>query len=215
MAVIGITGSIASGKTALLEYLENSKYPTFSCDQYVKTLYRDENVVQKIIKNFPEFELLNKNSLAKIIYSDSVKRQRLEKILHPLVAKGLEEFLANNYATHQVSLEQKLGSRSKSAPHLFLEIPLLFEAGWEKYCDYIITLCCPKEIRLQRGLERGLSKEMFDAIDKTQMHEELKVQKSHFIINTNVNWEEEITEFERVMDTICKAPRETVVSNSS
>jgi dephospho-CoA kinase len=188
MAIIGITGSICSGKTELLSYLAKQKHIVFSCDTYVKELYKDPVVVKEIEKNFPELQKLIKLSLAKIIYSDSKKRKKLESILHPLAAKGLEKFLGDN-------------AQSQSS-NIFLEIPLLFEAGFDKYCDYIITLCCPPEVRLARALERGLTEEMFESIDKAQMPEELKVEKSDFVIDTNVDWEEEIAEFHSVMKRI-------------
>jgi dephospho-CoA kinase len=188
MAIIGITGSIASGKTALLDYISKQGKIVFSCDNYVKELYRDPSIVKDIEENFPELQKLDKLSLAKIIYSDHKKRKKLESILHPLVAKGLEEFLA-------ASFSQKHGA-------IFLEIPLLFEAGFEKYCDYIITLCCPTEKRLLRALERGLTEEMFESIDGAQMPEKLKIQRSNFVINTNVEWEEEISEFTKIIESL-------------
>ncbi len=207
MTIIGITGSICSGKTALLAYLAEKKYVVFSCDTYVKELYKDSSVVKEIEKNFAELHKFDKFSLAKIIYADDKKRKKLESILHPLVAKGLEEFLLvsspNPFSpSSDEDPKMKIINTRMTDNVIFLEIPLLFEAGFEKYCTHIITLCCPPEVRLQRALERGLTEEMFESIDNAQMPEELKVQKSDFVINTNVDWEEEIAEFHSVMKRI-------------
>jgi dephospho-CoA kinase len=121
--VIGITGSIASGKTSLLEYIQKQNYPVFSADLSVKELYNNPIIAQQIHNLFPDFKTLDKMLLAKAIYFDIHKRKELEKILHPMVAKDIENFIRQNK-------DEKL---------LFMEIPLLFEGGWEKYCDYIIT----------------------------------------------------------------------------
>jgi dephospho-CoA kinase len=190
MAIIGITGSIASGKTALLKYLASLSHPIFSCDIYVKKLYQDPSILQQISYAFPELRTLDKLALAKIIYSDKASRTKLEAIIHPLVAQELEKFLDSR------------ASQLKAGMIIFLEIPLLFEAGWEKYCTHIITLCCPVEVRMQRALDRGLSKEMFQSIDNAQIPEELKRQKSDFAMNTNVSWVEEIAEFQSIMKRI-------------
>jgi dephospho-CoA kinase len=163
---IGITGSIASGKTALLQYIQTQNHPVFSSDLSVKELYNDTNIAKQIHALFPDFKTLDKMLLAKAIYCDANKRQSLEKILHPLVARDIESFIKENQ-------DKKL---------LFMEIPLLFEVGWEKYCDYVITLCCPPEIRAERASKRGISYEMFLAIDKTQMPEEEKSPKHTFLL---------------------------------
>ena len=184
MLKIGITGSFASGKSSVLHYLESKGYNSFSCDECVRELYNDQIVVSTIIEAFPELESFNKQKLSKIIYADKKKRQKLELIIHPLVATKLESFLSVN------NTEKKV----------FIEIPLLFEAGWEKYCDIIVNLYCDKNIREKRAAERGIKTELFTEIDKAQLPESIKIQSADINIDTSQAWNKVTDQLEELLD---------------
>ncbi len=173
MINIGITGSLGSGKTAILNYLIECGYKAFSCDRSVHELYDAPHVMSAVLKAIPELKQFDKNQLSQIIYADPKIRKILEELMHPMVAKLLEAFLKQNSDSNLV----------------FSEIPLLFEAGWEKYCDVVITLHCDAKIRLQRVTERGMDPKIFGLIEASQLPEATKIAKADFIIDTSASWE--------------------------
>lgn len=186
MISIGITGSFASGKSELLKYFIEEGYPGFSCDKIVHSLQQDLNVQKQIIDALPEIEGFDKIKIAQLVYSDRNKRQMLENLMHPLVAARLEAFLKEH----------------KDSELIFLEIPLLFEAKWEEYCDYVISLYCTKEVRQQRALERKIDAKMFDSIDKSQLPEYIKKDLADFSINTDCDFKEVVAECKKIIKSI-------------
>lgn len=184
--IVGITGSIASGKTTLLKHMKEKGYKVFICDDYVKELYQKSDVLKQIKDIFPETDISNRKAIAKIIYSDTEKKKKLEKIIHPLVRKAMDEFVV----------------KYKEDTLLFLEVPLLFESGLEKNCDYTITLLCPFAIREERAKERGIDLEIFKAIDKIQMPELEKKQRASYSIDTSGNLDDVVEEFDRIIGNL-------------
>lgn len=181
--IVGITGSIASGKTTLLKYMMEKDYPVFICDDHVKKLYKSADVIKQIKNLFPDTDLSNRKAFAKIIYSDPKKKKELELILHPLVRTAMNKFVEDHQNDHLI----------------FLEVPLLFESGWHSNCDYSITLLCDAATREKRALERGIPADIFQAIDKAQMPEiEKKALASHSI-NTAGNLDKVASEFEAIV----------------
>lgn len=181
--IVGITGSIASGKTTLLKHMNEKGYPVFICDDYVKKLYKNPEIKSKIQEIFPETDLSNRKAIAQIIYTKPKKKKELENILHPRVREAMNEFVANNQKENII----------------FLEVPLLFESGWNENCDYSIVLLCNRQIRQQRALERGIDKDIFKAIDKVQMPETEKKKLASFSINTSGDLEMVILEFDKII----------------
>ena len=123
MIKIGITGSLASGKTTASKILSIRRGPLFSADKAVKELYQNKNFKLLIGK---QFKIKNKNkikkSLKKLIFEDKKNIKKLEKIIHPLVRKKMKGFTSQN--------------RNKRL--LFYEIPLLIENKLMKYFNAVI-----------------------------------------------------------------------------
>ena len=97
MFKIGITGSLASGKTTASKILSFKRGPLFSADKVVKELYHNKNLKSLIEKRF---RIKNNNqikkSLKNLILKDKKNIKRLEKIIHPLVRKKMRNFTSQN-----------------------------------------------------------------------------------------------------------------------
>ena len=134
MIKVGITGSLASGKTTASKILSYRRGPLFSADKVVRELYKKRDFKNTLYK---KFNLKNKNkikiNLKKKILKDSKNIRKLEKIIHPLVRNRMKSFTDKNK-------ERKI---------LFFEIPLLIESKLMKNFDVIIFIKARKRIRLK------------------------------------------------------------------
>ena len=122
MMKIGITGSLASGKSTASKFLSNKYGPLFDADKVVKKIYKNRYFKKIVSKKFnlPNNSHLKKN--LKIFILDNKKNiKKLEKIIHPLVRKEMINFTSKN----------------KRNRFLFYEIPLLIESKLMKYFDII------------------------------------------------------------------------------
>ena len=172
MISVGVTGSFASGKSFILKYLNNLGFKTFSADECVRELYRDESIQQQVLKLVPNIKTFDKVKIAELIYNDSKSRERIQNFIHPLVIQNLEIFKQQN----------------KTKEWIFAEIPLLFEMNFEKYFDLIIVTFCSEETRLKWAKQReGFNKKNYDKIGEIQLSQAEKVKRADLVINTDTN----------------------------
>ena len=169
MIKIGITGSLASGKTTASKILSYNRGPLFSADIEVQKLYKSKNFKLLIIK---KFGIKNKNnikkSLKKLIIKNTKNLGKLEKIIHPQVRKKMRKFTSLN----------------KNKKILFYEIPLLIESKLMKFFDVIIFIKSKKELRLKRFKVKRGDKKMSNLLNKKQMSDKNKIKFcDHVIVN--------------------------------
>lgn len=172
MIKIGITGSIASGKTTAARIFAGKRYPLFNADKEVKDLYNQKNFKSKILKKFKIQSTKNiKSKVKKIIINNKVLIKDVEKIIHPLVRRKIKIFIKKN----------------KKKKFIFFEIPLLIESKLMKDYDVIIFINSKKKIRLKRYLKRGRDKKIFNLLDKRQLPPSKKIKFCDYVINNNNN----------------------------
>ena len=170
MIKVGITGSIASGKTTVARMLAGKKYPLFDADNEVRRIYKTNFFKNKVRKKFSLTNTKNiKKKIKKIISKNKENLKKLEKIIHPLVRKGLRNFVKKN----------------KNKEILIFEIPLLIESRLMKNFNKIVFVNSKKKIRLKRYLKRGKNKKNFDLLDKRQLTPVKKIKFSDYVINNN------------------------------
>ena len=146
MIIIGITGSIGTGKSTVSKMFKLLKIPIFDSDLIVKKILdRNKHVIEKISKIWPDVVISNQmqRKIDKIVLSDKIfknkeERIKLENIIHPLVEKERKTFLLNY---------KKFGI-------VGLDIPLLYETGMDKKCDYVFLMNTSKNIQKKRVLKR-------------------------------------------------------------
>jgi dephospho-CoA kinase len=168
---VAITGSLASGKTFVLNYLKSINYPVFSCDDFVRKLYEDINIQNQILLIIDELTSFNKKELVHIIYNKPQYRKKLEEYIHPLVRKAIEDF------------KQQFNKNTI----LFFEVPLLFETGFDKHFDYSICVFCSESVRLKRAqIRNNFDLAIYNKIKQVQLLAEEKIKKADFVINTEM-----------------------------
>ena len=175
MIKIGLTGSIAVGKSFVLSIFKTEyNIPVFSSDECVREIYRRN----ADLKNFIRDEILlsdnefNSEDIANIVFKDSIKLEKLENYIHPLVKIERDNFI-----------NQELNKKSK---FVVIEVPLLFEKNLEHEFDKIILVDVTEDIQEKRALLRkNMSKEKYLAIKANQIPNSEKIKRSDFIINNH------------------------------
>ncbi len=169
MKKIGITGSLASGKTTASKIISARNGPLFVADKVVKNIYKKYSFKKLISKKF-KIKNLNKIKifLKDKILKDKSSLKKLEKIIHPLVRKEMRNFLQKN----------------KKKKFTFYEIPLLVESKLMKNFDLIIFIKAKKSIRLKRFLLKGGNKKLFNLLNNKQLKDSKKIEYcDHVVVN--------------------------------
>ena len=178
MKIIGITGSIGMGKTTISSMLKLLGIPIFDSDKYVKTILEENNyVIEKIFKLWPDTvfiiqkkKKINKRLLGEKVFRCKKSRKLLENIIHPIVQNQRNNFIDDH----------------KTSKIIGLDIPLLYETGTDKICDYIFLVNALKDIQRKRVLARpNMTEEKFKQINDAQWTYEQKKKLKPFIINTS------------------------------
>ena len=169
MKTIAITGSIGSGKSTVTSYIAE-KYYTQSCDAINSELIENSDTVKEAFPDCYSEGKLDRKKMAQVIFSDTEAKEKLEGIMHPLILQEIQQNL----------------SKHTDDDFCFVEVPLLFEAGWDKYFDMSLLVICDEDILLERLMQyRHMSEE--DALNrlKSQMPLKEKVLRADHIINNN------------------------------
>lgn len=173
MIVLGITGGIGTGKSTVSEIFSLCGIPVYVADTESKKLTNTSPVIrQKLIKLYGEDiydndGLLNKSKLASIIFSDKTQLEKVNNIIHPEVEKNLCEWIVFNSNLNIVAYESAI----------------MFESGFHKLTDKIITVYTPLDIRIDRIVKRdGFSKDKALERIHSQMSDEEKIKLSDYVI---------------------------------
>lgn len=175
MIIIGLTGSIAMGKSLTAKFLKEQGIPVFDADETVHSLYdSNKKIIKEIRELCPNCVINNKIDRQKLagFVKNNRKLEVLERIIHPKVSEKKKIFL----------------KKSKEDKHaiVVLDIPLLFESGAYKLCDKIIVVTAPWYTQLRRAIKRkGMSVLKIIWLNSKQMSPKKKCAKADFIIYTN------------------------------
>ncbi len=173
MTNVAITGCYASGKSFILEKLALEGYQTFSSDNYIAKLYTDDQGVAHHIMQIAGMSgAFSKPHLAKAMFISDEIRVNIENYLHPMVLSEIQRLQKSN-------ISNKL---------FFFEVPLLFEAQYDKYFDKSICVHCPYETRLKRAkLKSNFNLQNFYRINKIQYNSNIKKKRADFTIDSSKN----------------------------
>ncbi len=184
--VLGLTGGIGSGKSTALAYLHELGAATISSDDIVHGLYSRADVIDRIREHFGDAVVdgvggVSRPALAGIVFSDAAELRWLEDLLHPFVREAVADW---------VQLQQKARPR----PALIaIEVPLLFETGFDQRFDHIMLITAPDDLRRKR-LTAKLTDSEFRRRRAQQMPEEEKIRRSDFVFD-NTGSRKQLREF--------------------
>lgn len=174
MKLAAITGSIGCGKTTLSKIVRRLGYVVYDIDGWVRRLYYQKDFIKVIAAHFPEVmegEKVNKRKLRNLVFGDNARLKVLESLIHPFLKQTLMNVRRRN---------------ARRADLFFMDVALLFEMGWDKYCDYIVVADVDYETQKMRVMRRdNISAADFDKINRIQMDNAAKKVLADVIINTD------------------------------
>jgi dephospho-CoA kinase len=195
MFVLGLTGSIAMGKSTTARLFAEEGVPVYDADAAVHRLYEGE-AAPAIEAAFPgtvKDGKVDRAALSRHIVGDAEKLKLLESIVHPLVGAVRDAFLAK--------------ARDAGAGVVVLDIPLLFETGGESKVDAVVVASAPAEIQRARMLERGIPEERLDALLARQMPDAEKRRRADFVVDTSRGIEPAREQVKAILAAVAKMPK--------
>lgn len=171
--IIGLTGGIGSGKSTVANIFAENDIPIYIADDESKKILDEKETIDEIVSFFSTSILsengkIDKSILAKVVFNDKDKLNKLNEIMHSKVKKHFESWLESK----------------KDSDFIIKETALLFEYGLDKSCYKVITVTAPIEIRIERAMLRDNvdEKSILDRI-KNQLPDSEKIINSDFVIN--------------------------------
>jgi len=174
--IIGLTGSIAMGKSETSRLFVAEGVPVHDADAAIHKLYgKGGAAVEKIAKEFPgavKNGEVDRTTLSNMVATDAGALKRLEALVHPLVIEDRDEFLTE--------------AAAKGAQIVVLDIPLLLETGADEDVDALVVVSAPQSVQHERALKRpGMTEEKFQALLSRQLPDVEKRARAHFVIVTD------------------------------
>lgn len=177
MIVLGLTGSIAMGKSTAHRMLAELGVPVHDADATVHRLFaRGGAAVAPLEDAFPGVVAdgaVDRVRLSARVMTDAAAFHRLESIVHPLVRQAEQAFLRRQ--------------RLARVPLVALDVPLLFETGGERRCDVVAVVSAPSFLQRLRVMRRpGMTADKFHGILARQMPDGEKRRRADFVVPTGL-----------------------------
>lgn len=167
--MIGLTGSIGMGKTETARLFAAEGVPVFDADAAVHDLYAGEAaaMIEAAFPGATRNGAVDRAALAAKVAGDPAALERLENLIHPLVAQARADFL-----------------RQTQSDIVVMDVPLLLETGIA--CDAVVVATAPQSVQRQRVMARpGMTEERFQALLARQMSDMEKRERAHYLVITD------------------------------
>lgn len=191
MFKLGLTGSIASGKSTVLGHFAAAGVPVFSSDEAVHELYRGAAVgpVAALFPGVVRDGVIDRVELSRQLVAAPERLAALEAVVHPLVRARIAAFLS--------------AAAAAGAPLAVVDIPLLFENGIDWGFDAVLVTSVDEEEQRRRALARpGMNVEKLDAILARQMPQAEKARRATYVLDTTRDRDAVRAKVEELIETL-------------
>lgn len=193
MKIIGILGGIASGKSLVAEQLRRLGAPRLDADLAGHEALREPAVEAACRQRWGESVFnaegrVDRQALARIVFAPAPDGPRelaeLERLTHPRIAERL---------TAEIDRQRQAGAKA-----VVLDAAVMHKAGWDRFCDVIVFVDSPRELRMQRARKRGWSDEDFAAREAAQESLNVKRERADVSIDNSGSTEDTQAQVERL-----------------
>ena len=186
--IIGITGSIACGKSLVSNYLQEKGYTIIDVDKIGHMALENDEVKKQLVNKFGKSILkdneVNRVTLGKLVFENNENLKELNNIIHPQIRKNISEQI-------QVHKNEKL---------VFVDVPLLFEAKFDDLVEKIIVVSLDDKIQLERLMNRNsLSKEEALQRIKSQIPVREKEKLGDYVVDNSFTQENTYNQVDRIL----------------
>ena len=169
--IVGLTGGIASGKTAVSDMLKEKGLPVIDADIISREITADGGKAEDKLKNAFPFAYVNgkldRKILREEVFANPDQLERLNAITHPLI---------------RAEINQKIAQTPEKV--VILVVPLLFETGYDRDCDYIVTVVADEKTRINRIKNRNnsITDKVARSMIESQLTDEIKIKGANEVI---------------------------------
>lgn len=192
--IIGLTGSIASGKSTVSQMLKELGYPIVDADQVARQVVEPgSDTLKKIEEAFGSEVILpdggmDRKKVGDIIFNDPASRKKLNDLIHPAIRAEM--------------MRQRAAFLEEGHKTVIMDIPLLFESRLQHFADKILVVSVTEENQLARLMERnGLSEAEARARIASQLPMSVKEEGADAVIYNNGSIEETKWQLNRILDS--------------
>jgi dephospho-CoA kinase len=195
MFILGLTGSIAMGKSTTAKLFAEEGVPVHDADAAVHRLYESEAApaIEAAFPGTTKEGRVDRAALRERIAGDAEALKFLESIVHPLVGQVRDRFLAD--------------AEAKGAKVVLLDIPLLFETGGENRVDAVVVVSAPAKVQQARMKERGIGGEQLAALLDRQMPDAEKRRRADFVVDTSGGIESAREQVRAILKAVANMPK--------
>jgi len=172
--LVGLTGNIATGKSTATNIFKELGAVVIDADKVVHELYKKNCLLRlSLVWNFGLWVIdysslsIDRKKLAKIVFSDKTKLEKLNSIVWPYVKREIEK---------RVKKEKGV---------VIIEAAMLYESGWDRHMDYTIFVKADRKKQLERLLQRNFSKDEAEKRINAQAPQEKKAAKADYVIDNS------------------------------
>jgi dephospho-CoA kinase len=196
MIVLGLTGSIGMGKSTVEGFFAENGVPVYDADAAVHRLYAGDAapLIEAAFPGTIKDGTVDRVRLAERVVGDAAALERLEGIVHPLVRRDEEQFIA--------------AAEAAGAAVAVIDIPLLLETGGDRRCDAVVVVSAPAETQRARVMSRpGMTEEKFSAILAKQMPDAEKRRRADFVVDTSQDFDSTRAQVRAILLQAANLPR--------
>lgn len=194
MRLIGVTGSIACGKSTVCRELARRGFPVIDGDALARELTGPGGTAMRDIRAvFGDRYILpngslNRREMGMLVFSEPLARERLDRVMAPYLK--------------ELTLSRIESYRASGASLCFLDFPLLYEKGYDQYCDTVWCVWIPEDLQLQRLMERdGCTREEALSRMKAVLSSDEKANRSPVVIDNSGPVDDTLQQVEEQLST--------------
>lgn len=192
--LIGLTGGMGAGKSTALSILQSLGAEVLSTDAVVHDLYAEPAVVAAVVARLGERVApggeVDRSALAKAVFAEPAQREWLEGLIWPLVGQRIGEWI------------ERIRSQDPPPRAAVLEVPLLFESGFEQGCDATIAIAADEKTIARRTADRGLVG--VSQRNERQLSAHEKAERASFVVHNDGDLGELEQELSGVLDNLSR-----------